>query len=130
MHPAIVEAAVDAAAHATGRFFERRTSVTIRTPGSPKMPTTVGRGRKPGNRYESERRRRALGYRIRQSCHVCPPAQPRCEPLPERVRALPTPFFYPLKPPKSLKTYKGFPHGMPTTEADTINADLLTFLKA
>jgi len=29
----------------------------------------------------------------------------------------------------TLKTYKGFPHGMPTTEADTINADLLTFLK-
>jgi len=28
-----------------------------------------------------------------------------------------------------LKTYKGFPHGMPTTEADTINADLLKFLK-
>jgi non-heme chloroperoxidase len=29
----------------------------------------------------------------------------------------------------TLKTYKGFPHGMPTTEADTINADLLGFLK-
>jgi len=29
----------------------------------------------------------------------------------------------------TLKTYKGFPHGMPTTEADTINADLLRFLK-
>jgi non-heme chloroperoxidase len=29
-----------------------------------------------------------------------------------------------------LKTYKGFPHGMPTTEADAINADLLAFLKA
>jgi pimeloyl-ACP methyl ester carboxylesterase len=29
----------------------------------------------------------------------------------------------------TLKTYKGFPHGMPTTEAGTINADLLTFLK-
>jgi non-heme chloroperoxidase len=28
-----------------------------------------------------------------------------------------------------LKTYKSFPHGMPTTEADTINADLLSFLK-
>src|ERR1700678_1968990 len=28
-----------------------------------------------------------------------------------------------------LKTYKGFPHGMPTTQADTINADLLAFLK-
>jgi len=27
-----------------------------------------------------------------------------------------------------LKTYKGFPHGMPTTEADTINADLLSFI--
>ncbi len=29
-----------------------------------------------------------------------------------------------------LKTYKGFPHGMPTTEADTINADLPAFLKS
>ena len=28
-----------------------------------------------------------------------------------------------------LKTYKGFPHGMPTTNADTINADLLEFIK-
>jgi non-heme chloroperoxidase len=30
----------------------------------------------------------------------------------------------------TLKTYKKFPHGMPTTEAVTINADLLSFLKA
>ena len=29
----------------------------------------------------------------------------------------------------TLKTYKGFPHGMPTTEAPTINADLLAFFK-
>ena len=28
----------------------------------------------------------------------------------------------------TLKTYKGFPHGMPTTQADTINADLLAFI--
>ena len=28
----------------------------------------------------------------------------------------------------TLKTYKGFPHGMPTTEAGTINADLLAFI--
>jgi non-heme chloroperoxidase len=28
-----------------------------------------------------------------------------------------------------LKTYRGFPHGMPTTEADTINADLLAFIE-
>jgi non-heme chloroperoxidase len=30
----------------------------------------------------------------------------------------------------TLKTYHGFPHGMPTTTADTINADLLTFVKS
>ncbi|MDO5923971.1 alpha/beta fold hydrolase, partial [Burkholderia cenocepacia] len=29
----------------------------------------------------------------------------------------------------TLKTYKGFPHGMPTSNADTINADLLAFLR-
>jgi non-heme chloroperoxidase len=29
-----------------------------------------------------------------------------------------------------LKTYKGFPHGMCTTEAETINADLLAFIKS
>jgi len=29
----------------------------------------------------------------------------------------------------TLKTYQGFPHGMPTTHADTINADLLAFIK-
>jgi len=28
-----------------------------------------------------------------------------------------------------LKTYEGFPHGMPTTEAATINADLLAFIR-
>jgi non-heme chloroperoxidase len=30
----------------------------------------------------------------------------------------------------TLKVYKGFPHGMPTTEADTINSDLLAFIKS
>jgi non-heme chloroperoxidase len=29
----------------------------------------------------------------------------------------------------TLKTYRGFPHGMCTTQADTINADLLAFIK-
>lgn len=28
-----------------------------------------------------------------------------------------------------LKTYPGFPHGMPTTHADTVNADLLDFIR-
>jgi non-heme chloroperoxidase len=30
----------------------------------------------------------------------------------------------------TLKSYPGFPHGMPTTHADTINADLLSFLRS
>ena len=30
----------------------------------------------------------------------------------------------------TLKTYEGFPHGMPTTHADTINKDLLAFLQS
>jgi non-heme chloroperoxidase len=29
----------------------------------------------------------------------------------------------------TLKTYKGFPHGCPTTHADVINADLLAFIR-
>ena len=29
----------------------------------------------------------------------------------------------------TLKTYPGLPHGMATTEADTINADLLAFMR-
>jgi non-heme chloroperoxidase len=29
----------------------------------------------------------------------------------------------------TLKTYKGFPHGVPTPEAETINNDLLAFIK-
>jgi len=30
----------------------------------------------------------------------------------------------------TLKTYKGFPHGSPTTRADAINADLLAFVRS
>ena len=30
----------------------------------------------------------------------------------------------------TLKTYAGFPHGMPTTQADTINPDLLAFVRS
>jgi non-heme chloroperoxidase len=30
----------------------------------------------------------------------------------------------------TLNTYSGFPHGMPTTQAETINADLLAFLRS
>jgi non-heme chloroperoxidase len=30
----------------------------------------------------------------------------------------------------TLKTYPGFPHGMPTTHADIINSDLLAFIQS
>jgi non-heme chloroperoxidase len=30
----------------------------------------------------------------------------------------------------TLKTYAGFPHGMLTTHADTLNPDLLTFIQS
>lgn len=29
----------------------------------------------------------------------------------------------------TLKIYPGFPHGMPTTQAEVINADLLAFIR-
>jgi non-heme chloroperoxidase len=35
-----------------------------------------------------------------------------------------------LLPNGTLKTYEKFPHGMITTQADTINADLLAFLQS
>lgn len=34
-----------------------------------------------------------------------------------------------LLPNGTLKTYEGFPHGMPTTHAATINADILAFIR-
>ena len=30
----------------------------------------------------------------------------------------------------TLKTYKGYPHGMHTTNSETINADLLAFIQS
>ena len=45
------------------------------------------------------------------------------------------PYNQALKAVKLLKngkliSYPGFPHGMPTTEAETINEDLLAFIKS
>jgi len=40
------------------------------------------------------------------------------------------PLSVKVLPNATLKTYNGFPHGMPTTQAETINADLLTFIRA
>src|SRR5437870_1896875 len=73
--------------------------------GSPKTPTIVCRGRKPGNRYESERRRRGLADSIPQSCQVSTSAQPRSDPFPERVPAPPTYLFDPHESPKTQQFY-------------------------
>src|SRR6185295_19679621 len=59
-HPpqlAIIPAHLHATAAAASRFFERRLSLITRAFGSPKMPHTVGSGRKPGKPYESQSRR-------------------------------------------------------------------------
>ena len=49
----------------------------------------------------------------------------RSSPAPPRVRARSN-----WSQNGTLKTYAGFPHGMPTTHADTINADLLAFIQS
>ncbi len=100
--PAIVEAAVNSAAHAAGCFFERRTSVTSRTPGSRKMPTTVCRGRSQDN---DTRRRYAGGvWGIASRNHArFPPwlnrAPTRSQSGCPHLRPLP---FYPHESPKTL----------------------------
>jgi hypothetical protein len=51
--------------------------------------------------------------------------------LPKKVfDDLRAPFSATLLKRGKLKTYKDFPHGMPTTQAQTINADLLAFIKS
>jgi hypothetical protein len=65
-HPAdlaVVPTHLHATATPTCRFFERRLSVITRDFGSPKIPCTVGSGRKPGNEYVSQSRRRRLDAR-------------------------------------------------------------------
>src|SRR5205807_9658299 len=64
---AVVKGSLPLSTRSTGRFFPRRRSRKTRALGSPKMPRTVGSGRKPVNRYASSRRR---GFRIRQSCQI------------------------------------------------------------
>ena len=40
------------------------------------------------------------------------------------------PLSVELRENATLKTYQGFPHGMPTTQAETSNADLLDFIRS
>ena len=75
--PAVVPPGVNSPAAATGRFFERRTSLTTRACGSPKIPRTGSWGRKPGNRYASSRRFRRVEVGIGKSCQIWRPPQMR-----------------------------------------------------
>jgi hypothetical protein len=64
----IVKGPVNRAADATNCFFPRRVSRITRAKGSPKMPTTVRCGVKPGKRYESLR----VFFLMHDSYHVFP----------------------------------------------------------
>ena len=57
-HVAIVPAHLDMTATAARSFFDRRLSLITRAFGSPKIPRTVGSGRKPGKQYASHSRLR------------------------------------------------------------------------
>ncbi len=73
-HPpraSVVPTAVRSSADAAQRFFERRTSVTMRAFGSPKTPRTLRRARNPGKEYASVRRRARLRFlAIAKACQV------------------------------------------------------------
>jgi hypothetical protein len=64
---AVVPYGMNAAAASANCFFSLRTSVITRAPGSPKIPLTVEFGRKPGNRYSSDSRRRCRLDRMKTS---------------------------------------------------------------
>ncbi len=69
---AVVPTAMCRGAHSAPCFFERRSRVTMRAFGSPKIPRTVALGRKPGNVYESvSRRRRLRDLAMGLSCQKC-----------------------------------------------------------
>ena len=60
------------------RFFERRFNAMMRAFGSPKIPRTVGCGRKPANEYVSQSRQWRLDARaIRKSCQISQPSKCR-----------------------------------------------------
>ena len=55
-HPPVVPPCLPLTAAIADGFFERRSSLTTRTSGSPNTPRTVACARKPANEYPSDRR--------------------------------------------------------------------------
>src|SRR5580692_11254605 len=102
-HPPVVPAVPDPPAAAANGFFERRSSRTIRTSGSPNTPRTVAFARKPANEYPSDRRRgRFPDLAISQHAKIEPPSKPR-KSLSTSISAAMIPQNHPLD---FLKTHK------------------------
>jgi hypothetical protein len=93
LHLPVVEGPVYLAARAADCFPPRRCSRTTRACGSPKMPWTVCRGRKPGKRYASQSRR---WFGIRKSCHVSPAAAIAKSLVPQG-HSEKNPYFFPTR---------------------------------
>src|SRR5258707_5217570 len=101
-HPPIVPAVVDPPTTAANRFFERRSSRTIRTSGSPNTPTTLAIARKHANEYPSDRRRRRFAdWAISQHAKIEPASKPG-KSLSTSISAAMIPQNHPLD---SLKTH-------------------------
>jgi hypothetical protein len=62
-------------------FFDRLTSVIIRSFGSPKMPRIRSSGRKPANRFVSRRRFRLFEVGIGKSCQLPAKHEKRSGPI-------------------------------------------------
>src|SRR5258708_7298518 len=101
-HPPIVPAVVDPPTTAANRFFERRSSRTIRTSGSPNTPRTIAFARKHANEYPSDRRRRRFAdWAISQHAKIEPASKPG-KSLSTSISAAMIPQNHPLD---SLKTH-------------------------
>ena len=69
--PSVVPPLLNSSATAANRFFERRSSRTTRTCGSPNTPRTLAAARKPGSEYPSDsRRRRCFDLAILQHAKI------------------------------------------------------------
>jgi hypothetical protein len=66
----VVEPVAQPSARTAASFLDRRTRVTTRARGLPKMPTTLASGRNPGNRCASDSRFPARLLRIGKACQV------------------------------------------------------------
>src|SRR5258708_15682 len=107
-HPPIVPAVVDPPTTAANRFFERRSSRTIRTSGSPNTPRTLAFARKHANEYPSDRRRRRFAdWAISQHAKIEPASKPG-KSLSTSISAAMIPQNHPLD---SLKTHFIFRDG-------------------